>query len=183
MDQFIFRGSLQSKPFKNSIIHAKVFSIHSDCEVPHHQLLGYLAWASIWEDSQLDNVQVVFQSVVAASTEKLSGEARCQFLLLKMVYTFHALFFALFQCSVSFHHISIRTNTLKSLVTVFLMHGSNFLQIKCSALGQCPEVAPSHVQFFLRLSQEDFSSTLSPQHMHLCTCPVCIHKGCSRFIH
>lgn len=149
--------------FYNSCLNV---SIHSVCEVPHHKLLGYLTWASIWEDSQLDNIQVVFQSVVAASTEKLSRETRCQFLFLKMVYAFYAgLFFALFWCSLSFCHICMKTNPLKSLVTESLMHRSNFWQIKCSALGQCPAVAPSHVQFFLRLRQEDFSSTLNPQLM------------------
>lgn len=65
-----------------------------------------------------------------------------------------------------------------SCCRVSLMHWGNFWWIKSSPVRQCPAVAPSHVQLFLKLNQKDFSSTQPPTHVH-----VCIHKGYSRFIH
>lgn len=67
-----------------------------------------------------------------------------------------------------------------SCYRVSLIHWGNFWQIKSSPVSQCPAVAPSHVQIFSQISQEDFSGTQPPRH---CTYLVCIYKGCSRFIH
>lgn len=46
---------------------------------------------------------------------------------------------------------------------VSLIHWGNFWQIKSSPVSQCPAVAPSHVQIFSQISQEDFSGTQPPR--------------------
>lgn len=52
-----------------------------------------------------------------------------------------------------------------SCFRVSLIHQGNFWRVKSSPVSQCPAVALSHVQFFLKLSQTDFSSTQPLTHV------------------